>query len=286
MRPRNASATLIAGLILFAAPLMLGGCKSEAQRHFDKAVDYYDNKNWKNAQAEFEQAVKADPNMLDAHKALAQLDEFFSDEEGAAREYDAASRIDPTDQKLMSKARYYHQLKTMEAQADDALGEIKAGKIDEGLSALKDVLVQSKSRAVRLRAVDALAQAAPIVAQNADQQAAQKKYADAVNGYDSAMRVYMLMAQASGKTQLDPAADKILHSANQAAKAAGTPDATFKLLNDVLTVDPDNKAANLELAQVYLSRQPPEYDTAADLMERGGAADAEVAKLRAKAKHH
>ena len=50
----------------------------------------------------------------------------------------------------------------------------------------------------------------------------------------------------------------------EAAKGAGTPDATFKLLNDILGTDPDNKAVNMELAQVYLRRNPPDYDTAAD----------------------
>ena len=42
----------------------------------------------------------------------------------------------------------------------------------------------------------------------------------------------------------------------------------------------------MELAQVYLRRKPPDYDTAADLEERGGAPDAEVSKLRDKAKKH
>jgi len=54
----------------------------------------------------------------------------------------------------------------------------------------------------------------------------------------------------------------------------------------VLTVDPDNKTANMELAQVYLRRTPPDYDTAADLEERGGAPDADVKKLRDEAKRH
>ena len=124
-----------------------------------------------------------------------------------------------------------------------------------------------------------------MIAQDGDDLIAQKKYDEALKAYDSSIRAYMLIAQAGGKSSLDPASDKILHSANDAAKASGNPDAAFRLLNDVLTIDPDDKTANLELAQVYLSRQPPDYDTAADLMERGGAPDAEVAKLRKKAKH-
>ena len=54
----------------------------------------------------------------------------------------------------------------------------------------------------------------------------------------------------------------------------------------MLTFDPDNKTANMELAQVYLRRDPPDYATAADFKERAGAPDAEVKKLRAEAKKH
>lgn len=285
MRLRIASAALLSALCL-AVPLMLGGCKSEAQRHFDNAVDFYDKKQWKNAQGEFEQAAKLDPKMLDAHKALAQLDEFFGDEDGAAREYDAAAMLDPTDQKLMGKARYYRLMKKMESEADDAMGTIKSGKFDEGIAALKQIMIETKSRAVRQRALATLQEAAPFIAQQGDDLAGQKKYADAFKAYDSATRAYMLISQATNQTSLDPAADKLMASANQAAKAAGTPDVAFTMFNDVLAVVPDDKGANMELAQIYLSRQPPDYDTAADLMERAGAPDADVAKLRAKAKHH
>jgi len=285
MRLRIASAALLPALIL-AVATMLGGCKSAAQRHFDTAVDFYDKKDWKHAQAEFEQAAKLDPKMLDAHKALAQLDDFFGDEEGASREYIAASMLDPTDQKLMGKAQYYRLVKKMESQVDDSLGMIKSGKFDDGIAALKEVITETKSRAVRRRALAALGQGAPIMAQQGDDLAGQKKYADALRAYDAAIRAYTLITQATNQTSLGADADKVLHSANQTAKAAGTPDATFKMLNDVLGVDPDDKAANMELAQSYLSRDPPDYSTAADLMERAGAPDAEVAKLRAKAKRH
>jgi hypothetical protein len=77
-----------------------------------------------------------------------------------------------------------------------------------------------------------------------------------------------------------------MHKANEAAKEGNTPDLMFRLLNDIIAFDPDNKSANIELAQVYLRRKPPDYDTAADLMERAGAPDNEVKKLRAEAKHH
>ncbi len=78
----------------------------------------------------------------------------------------------------------------------------------------------------------------------------------------------------------------MMHKINDAAKAAGTPDATFKLFNDVIADYPDDKTANLELAQVYLSENPPNYDNAADLEERGGAPDDQVRKLRDMAKKH
>jgi hypothetical protein len=96
----------------------------------------------------------------------------------------------------------------------------------------------------------------------------------------------MLLARAHKMEMLGPDADPMMHKINQAAKAAGTPDAAFKLFNDVIGDYPDDKVANLELAQVYLSKTPPEYDTAADLEERGGAPDDEVRKLRDQAKKH
>ena len=54
----------------------------------------------------------------------------------------------------------------------------------------------------------------------------------------------------------------------------------------MIGVYPDDKVANIELAAVYLSKSPPDYDTAADLEERGGAPDDQVRKLRDMAKKH
>ena len=42
----------------------------------------------------------------------------------------------------------------------------------------------------------------------------------------------------------------------------------------------------MQLGEVYLSLNPPDYDTAADLEERGGAPDDQVRKLRDMAKKH
>jgi tetratricopeptide (TPR) repeat protein len=288
MRAGIARALIVLALTSIAVSLTLDGCMSKAKRHLYAAEDLFEKQDLKGARSELEAAIQEDPNLLDAHKSLAHIDERLGDEEAAAREYDAASRLDPADSKLLAKARYYRLLKQMEDSIDEATGDIKAGKFDEGLTMLKDAIhqsVQSRSKVLRDKALEGLIKAAPMIAEQGDGLVAQKKYDDAVKTYDSAIRAYMLIAEANGKTQLDPAADKVLHSANQAAKDLGAPDRTFKLLNDVLTLDPDNKPANLELAQVYLSRQPPDYDTAADLMERGGAPDAEVKKLRAKARH-
>ena len=96
----------------------------------------------------------------------------------------------------------------------------------------------------------------------------------------------MLLARAHKQDTLGTDADPMMHKMTEAAKAAGTPDATFKLFNDVIGVYPDDKVANIELAAVYLSKTPPDYDTAADLEERGGAPDDQVRKLRDMAKKH
>jgi len=285
MRSGMPRGLFLLALTLTTAPLALGGCMSKAKKHLYAAEDLFEKRDLKGAQAELQEAIKDDPDLLDAHKSLAHIDEALGDEDGAGQEYDTVSRLDPTDTKSLSKARYYRQLKQTENSIDDATGDIKAGKFDEGLSKLKDAIRDTRSKEVREKAVQGLGRAAPMIAQDGDGLIAQKQYDEAFKAYDSAIRAYMLLAQAGGKLSLDPACDKILHSANDAAKAAGKPDAALGLLNDVLASDPDNKTANLELAQVYLSRKPPEYDTAADLMERGGAPDAEVAKLRKKAKH-
>jgi Tfp pilus assembly protein PilF len=285
MRLPIACATLALVLTLtVVAPLALTGCMSKAKRHLYRAEDMFEKRDLTGAQKELQEAIKDDPNLLDAHKSLAVVDEFLGDTAGAAKEYDIVSRLDPTDQKALSKARYYRQLQEMANAVDDAVGEIKAGKIDEGLSALRDALTHSPSKTVRDKALDGLRRGAPMITQQADQLAQDKKYDDAIKTYDSAVRAYMMIVEAT-KKPLDPACDKILHSANEAALAMGAPDRTFRLLNDVLAIDPDSKTANMELAQLYLRHHPPDYETAADLMERAGAPDAEVAKLRAKAKH-
>jgi Tfp pilus assembly protein PilF len=248
--------SILLALPLMAAVLALGGCMSKAWKHLYAAQDLFEKRDLKGAQAELQEAIKGDPDLIDAHKLLAQVDEALGDEDGTGQEYDAASRLDPTDTKLLAKVHYYRQLKQTENSIEDATGDIKAGKFEEGLSELKDAIKETRSKEARDQALAGLAKAAPTIAQDGDSLTAQKKYADADKAYDSAIRAYMLMAQARG-TSLDSATDKILHSANEAAAAAGTPYSTFKLLNDVLTFEPDNKAAHRELARVY-SEAPPE----------------------------
>jgi tetratricopeptide (TPR) repeat protein len=271
--------------ILFAIPL-LGGCQSESKKHLYKAEDLFEKRDLEGAQKELQLAIQADPNNVDAHKSLAHIDEFLGDQDGAAKEYEAASALDPSDQKIMQKARMYRAIQEMVNNANKAVDQVKSGDAEGGMRALKDALMASKSKYLRDKTIGYIKQAIPIIVQQADQQVKDKKYQDAIKSYEEAIRGYMLMAEASQTHSLDPGADAVLHSANEAAKDGGMPDATFKLLNDVLTVDPDNKSANLELAQVYLRRTPPDYDTAADLEERAGAPDADVKKLRDEAKHH
>jgi tetratricopeptide (TPR) repeat protein len=271
--------------ILFAIPL-LGGCQSETKKHLYKAEDLFEKRDLEGAQKELQLAIQADPNNVDAHKSLAHIDEFLGDQDGAAKEYEAASALDPSDQKIMQKARMYRAIQEMVNNANKAVDQVKSGDAEGGMRALKDALMASKSKYLRDKTIGYIKQAIPIIVQQADQQVKDKKYQDAIKSYEEAIRGYMLMAEASQAHTLDPGADAVLHSANEAAKDGGMPDATFKLLNDVLTVDPDNKSANLELAQVYLRRTPPDYDTAADLEERAGAPDADVKRLRDEAKRH
>lgn len=271
--------------ILFAIPL-LSGCQSESKKHLYKAEDLFEKRDLEGAQKELQLAIQADPNNVEAHKSLAHIDEFLGDQDGAAKEYEAASALDPSDQKIMQKARMYRAIQEMINNANKAVDQVKSGDIEGGMRALKDALVASKSKFLRDKTIGYIKQAIPLIVAQGDQQVKDKKYPDAVKTYEQAVRGYMLLAEADQTHKLDPAADAVLHSANDAAKEAGTPEATFKLLNDILTVDADNKTANMELAQVYLRRNPPDYDTAADLEERAGAPDADVKKLRDEAKHH
>ena len=271
--------------VLLAIPLV-SGCQSESKKHLYKAEDLFEKRDLDGAKKELELSIKADPNNLDAHKSLAHIDQALGDEEGAAREYMAASALDPTDQKLLDQARLYKQLQDMANSSGQALDKIKAGQVEEGVGQLKTIITTSRIASAQQKAVGALSDAIPIIEKVGDQQVADKKYTDAINTYEQGVRAAMLLARAHKMDTLGTDADPMMHKMTEAAKLAGTPDATFKLFNDVIGVYPDDKVANMELAAVYLSRTPPDYDTAADLEERGGAPDDQVRKLRDQAKKH
>ena len=282
---RTAIARVLILPVLLAIPLV-SGCQSESKKHLYKAEDLFEKRDLDGAKKELELSIKADPNNLDAHKSLAHIDQALGDEEGAAREYMAASALDPTDQKLLDQARLYKQLQDMANSSGQALDKIKAGQVTEGVSQLKDIITTSRIATAQQKAVSALSDAIPIIEKVGDQQVADKKYTDAINTYEQGIRAAMLLARAHKMDTLGTDADPMMHKMTEAAKLAGTPDATFKLFNDVIGVYPDDKVANMELAAVYLSRTPPDYDTAADLEERGGAPDDQVRKLRDQAKKH
>jgi tetratricopeptide (TPR) repeat protein len=279
-------------LIALAIVLTATGCQSSAKKHLYKAEDLFEKRDLKGAQAELRESVKEDPNLTDAHNSLARVDEYLHDYDEAGKEFMIASQQDPTNQKLRGKASYYRHLQQLTQQADSALDTIKSGDGVQGMSDLKGSLQEASkanlSKATTDHIIDDLRQGVVVIVQQADHQVQQQKYGDAMKTYDQAVRGYMLLALATKQQNLDPAVDAVMHSAGQAAQKGG-PDASqmlSTLLNDVLTFDPDDKTANLELAQLSLHENPPDYSTAADLMERAGASDAEVKKLRAAAKKH
>ncbi len=282
---RTAIARALILPVLLAIPFV-SGCQSESKKHLYAAEDLFEKRDLDGAKKELELSIKADPNNLDAHKSLANVDNALGDEEGAGKEFMAASALDPTDEKLLEKARLFKQLQDMANSSGQALDKIKAGQVEEGVAQLKDIITTTRIPSAQQKAVSALSDALPIIEKVGDQQMADKKYPDAINTYEQGIRAAMLLARAHKQDTLGTEADPMMHKMSEAAKAAGTPDATFKLFNDVIGIYPDDKVANIELAQVYLTRTPPDYDTAADLEERGGAPDDQVRKLRDLAKKH
>jgi len=282
---RNAIARALILSVLLAVPLV-SGCQSEAKKHLYAAEDLFEKRDLDGAKKELEESIKDDPTLLDAHKSLAHIDEALGDQEGAAKEYMAASALDPTDQKLLDQARLYKQLEDLENSSGKALDDIKAGNVTQGIGTLKDILMTAKIPAARQKAVAALSDSIPIIEKIGDQQMADKKYPEALATYEQGIRAAMMLSRVHKSDTLEPDADPMMQKISDAAKAAGTPDATFKLFNDVIGDYPDDKVANMQLAAVYLSRTPPDYDTAADLEERGGAPDDQVRKLRDMAKKH
>jgi Tfp pilus assembly protein PilF len=89
--------------------LAVSGCLSESKRHFDRGRILFERRDLKGARLELTQAIKADPDLLEAHKLLARVDEYLGDQQDAAVEYEAAARLDPGDPRLRNKARFYRR---------------------------------------------------------------------------------------------------------------------------------------------------------------------------------
>ena len=106
-RPARRIAAALIGIGISA--LTLSGCIPESKGHFDRGRILFERRDLKGARLELTQALKADPDMLEAHKLLARVDEYLGDQQDAALEYEAAARLDPTDAKLRYKARFYRQ---------------------------------------------------------------------------------------------------------------------------------------------------------------------------------
>ncbi len=283
MRRITSRAPLVA--LVLVVSILAAGCMSEAKKHLYKAEDLFEKKDYEAARQQLLQAIKLDPNLLDAHKALANIDEqFLHNDDEAAREYQAASALDPTDMKLLQKARYYRYLKEQEEEGDKALDEVKTGDIEQGMKDLRAALLATRTKETRAHVSKDVADAIPIIVAQGDKLAQQQKYVDAAKTYEQAIRGYILLAEAANQQKIAPEADSVLHEMTVAAGKAGAPDMTSAVLQDVLSIDGSNKAANMELAQVYLKQQPPDYETAAELMGRAGAPKAEVDKLHEEAK--
>src|SRR5260370_27466413 len=140
MRTAIARAPIL--VILLAMPLV-SGCQSEAKKHLYKAEDLFEKRDLDGAKRELELSIKADPNNVDAHKSLANIDHLLGDEEGAGKEFMAASTLDPTDQKLLDQARLYKQLQDMANSSGEALDKINARKAEEGLPQPQNILLPS-----------------------------------------------------------------------------------------------------------------------------------------------
>jgi len=206
---RTAVARALILPVLLAIPLV-SGCQSEAKKHLYKAEDLFEKRDLDGAKKELEISIKLDDTSLDAHNSLAHIDEAPGDQEGAAREYEKASELDPADQKLLEKARLYKQLEDLANSSGKALDDIKAGKVEQGVGTLKDIMVTSKIPAAREKALAALADAIPIIEKVGDQQVADKKYPDAINTYEQGIRAAMLLARAHKQDTLGTDADPMM----------------------------------------------------------------------------
>ncbi|SRR5579875_137298 len=106
-------------LVALAAATALLGCISAPKRHLERARILFERRDLKAARIELNKAIKADPDLLQAHVMLARVDEYLGDQQDAAVQYETAARLDPADPRLRNKARFYRrQLKGAAAPAD------------------------------------------------------------------------------------------------------------------------------------------------------------------------
>jgi tetratricopeptide (TPR) repeat protein len=273
-------------LFLIAGVAGLPGCTSKGRRHLSRAHELIEKHDLKGAQAQLRQAIEDAPALAGAHKSLARVDERLGDYGEAASEYQTAAKLSKDGRKLRIKARYCRRLAQIARKADKSLGRIEAGEAEQGMKGLRTALFATTDKTTRNRVLADINRAIPVLVRRGDMQAQQRQYVRAVKTYERAIRCYMLCAEAGSRNALDPTVDQVVRSAAAAARNVGAPDLAFGLLNDVLSLEPNNKSANLELAQLYLRHHPPDYKTAADLMERAGAPQPEVLKLRAEAKRY
>jgi tetratricopeptide (TPR) repeat protein len=96
-------------IALAIAAAALFGCISEPKRHLERARILFERRDLKGARIELNKALKADPDLLQAHVMLARVDEYLGDQQDAAVQYEAAARLDPADPRLRNKARFYRR---------------------------------------------------------------------------------------------------------------------------------------------------------------------------------
>jgi tetratricopeptide (TPR) repeat protein len=263
----------------------LTGCISKDGQYLREGDRDLQNHNYGSAKTEYQRAIQDNPKLIDAQRGLADVDEIDDDVSGAARQWAIVSQLDRSDTRAFAKACYYKHLHDLVYATNRAITEIKAGQVDEGVNALRDVLSETRQKVVFGKAIEAAREAGPIIFGEADELVRQRKYFDAISAYATGLRDYVMIAEASHAPKLDPAADQLMKSLGAAAKEGNTPNSPLRILNEIIAYDPDENVAKAGLARIYLARDPPNYSAAANLLEQAGASDGEVRALRARDRH-
>src|SRR5258707_15756788 len=105
---------------------------------------------------------------------------------------------------ILDRVRLYKQHQDLANSSGKALDDIKAGKVEQGVGELKDVLVQTKFATAREKAVPALADAVPTIEKQSDEQMQAKKFTAAINTYQKGRRTATLLARAHKMEKLGP----------------------------------------------------------------------------------